>query len=367
MLRLLVSAGGTGGGVYPALAVLEELRQPVELLWVGGEDGMEAGLVERAKLPFRAIPAAGVHGVGWRVFHRNIWKLIRGTFAARKIVHQFRPDVMFFTGGYVAVPVALGGRGVPKVIYVPDIEPGLALKWVSSIADRIMVSVEASKAYYRKKKKVRVTGYPVRRQMRGVERSTARRQLGLANEKPVLLVYGGSRGARSINYALWDVLETLLTQVQIIHLTGELDWPEVERVRSQIPDEIKKDYHPYVYLHGEIAFALAASDLAICRAGAATLGELPAFGLPAILVPYPYAWRYQKVNADYLTQQGAAVQVADEQLKERLLPMVLELINDTNRLSAMHKAAVRLAKPEAARSIAEEIESFSSGEEPDNG
>lgn len=353
--------------MYPALAVLEELCEPIEILWVGGEGGMEASLVERAGFPFRAIPAAGVHGVGLRALPLNFWKLIRGTFAARRVVQAFKPNVIFSTGGYVAMPMAVAGWGVPKVIYVPDIEPGLALKIISRLANRIAVTAKASKAYYQNEKKVVVTGYPTRKSMKMTDRENARKTLGFRTDKSVLLVYGGSRGARSINYALWENLDRLLMKVQVIHITGSLDWPQVEYVRSGLPREFIGDYHPYAYLHEEMPLVFASADLAVCRAGAATIGELPLFGLPAILVPYPHAWRYQKTNADYLTQRGAAVQLLDAELSKALYPMVMEMLEDSERLSAMRKASLHLANPGAARAIAEEIERFKPIEERSHG
>ena len=145
--------------MYPALAVFQALyaRQPdVEILWVGGESGMEAELVKRAGLPFASIPAGGLHGVGLRVLPRSLARLARGLFASRKILNDFRPDVLFFTGGYVAGPMAVAGRHVPTLLYVPDIEPGLALKSLARLADRIAVSAEDSARYFHRK--VIVTG-----------------------------------------------------------------------------------------------------------------------------------------------------------------------------------------------------------------
>ncbi len=174
-MRLLICAGGTGGGVYPALAVLEALKglqveksrvsktaQPanLEIIWVGSEGGMEAELVKRAGLPYRSIPAAGVHGVDLRSLPRNFLQLARGVLASRRILRGFRPDVLFFTGGYVAVPMAFAGQRFPMLLYVPDIEPGMALKTIARFADRITVTTPDSKRYF--SKSVIVTGYPLR-------------------------------------------------------------------------------------------------------------------------------------------------------------------------------------------------------------
>jgi UDP-N-acetylglucosamine--N-acetylmuramyl-(pentapeptide) pyrophosphoryl-undecaprenol N-acetylglucosamine transferase len=221
---LLICAGGTGGGVYPALAVLNALEAEhadVEALWVGGESGMETELVKRAGIPFRSIPVAGLHGVGLRALPGNLFQLGRGLLAARKVLREFRPDVLFFTGGYVAGPIAFAGRNTPTVLYVPDIEPGMALKALARFADRITVTAPDSKAYF--SKPVIVTGYPLRSNTKTWQREKARKELGLRSSKPVLLVTGGSRGARSINNAVLAHLPALLEIAEIVHISGQLD------------------------------------------------------------------------------------------------------------------------------------------------
>jgi UDP-N-acetylglucosamine--N-acetylmuramyl-(pentapeptide) pyrophosphoryl-undecaprenol N-acetylglucosamine transferase len=345
-VRLLICAGGTGGGVYPALAVHEALK--VETLWVGGEGGMEARLIERADIPFKAIPAAGVHGVGLRQLPGNLAKLARGVSAARRILREFRPDVLFFTGGYVAVPMALAGRKIPTLLYVPDIEPGLALKTLARFADRIALTAEDSFPFFKRRSRLAVTGYPARPGLAKWSRLEARRTLNLSEEAPVLLVVGGSKGARSINNAVLTDLPALLEMAQIVHISGELDWPEVEAKARQLK---APRYHAYPYLHEEMGAALAAADLALSRAGASTLGEYPLFGLPSILVPYPYAWRYQKVNAGYLVRNGAAIMLEDARLAGELLPTVRGLLAEPARLEAMRSAVRSLARPQAASEI----------------
>jgi undecaprenyldiphospho-muramoylpentapeptide beta-N-acetylglucosaminyltransferase len=367
MLRLLVSAGGTGGGVYPALAVVEELRKNAEVLWIGGEGGMETSLVTRAGISFEAIPAAGVHGVGLKALPKNSYALLRGYFAARRIIRQFSPDVMFFTGGYVGVPVALAGWRVPKVAYVPDIEPALALKVIGLTVDVTAVTTEESRTYYGGRRKIIVSGYPTRLGIRMIDKQSGKKTLKLNDDKPVVLIFGGSRGARSINMALWEILGQLLERAQVVHITGNLDWDRIEDVKLSLSDELIKDYHTFPYLHDEMGAALASADLVVSRAGAATLGEYPVFGLPSILVPYPHAWRYQKANADYLTGIGAATQIRDEELNERLLPMIHQLLDDRQRLRVMGESAARFAAPSAAREIASQIEKFAKTKEEMHG
>jgi UDP-N-acetylglucosamine:LPS N-acetylglucosamine transferase len=383
-VRLLICAGGTGGGVYPALSVLQALKAEGEakdqaeetkqkfcfnsepesgssfsVLWIGGERGMEVDLLRREGVPFEAIPAAGVHGVGIRALPGNLRKLAVGFRSSRKILSQFRPEVLFFTGGYVGVPMALAAslplKGLPRpqrLIYVPDIEPGLALKLLVRLADHIAVTVEDTQRYLPRRTKVTVTGYPVRAGLRKIERADACRSFELDPNLPVFLVVGGSKGARSINKALQASLPQLLVEMQVIHLSGQLDWQEVEQNRRTLSPEQMKRYRAFPYLHDEMGAAYSAADLALARAGASSLGELPLIGLPVILVPYPHAWRYQRVNAEYLVNRGAAVVLNDADLESGLTPLVKSLITDTSRRLGMGKAMQKLARPEAARLIA---------------
>lgn len=341
--------------MYPALAVHSALTAKVrdlDTLWVGGEGGMEESLVKRQGITFQSIPAAGIHGVGLATLPRNLALIGRGILAARRILNEFQPDVMFFTGGYVAVPVALAGRSIASMLYVPDIEPGMALKSLSGFADMIAVTTSQSQKFF--KKKVFETGYPLRTELALWDRSTAQRHLGISSGLPILLIFGGSKGARSINTTVLNNLRELLAKFEIIHLSGELDWTLVKHNREQLPMELAARYHAMPYLH-DMGAALAAADLVISRAGASCLGEYPLFGLPAILVPYPYAWRYQKVNADYLTGRGAAVILEDQALKNELLQTLNVLWENPNKLKAMRAAMFELSHPRAADKIASKL------------
>ena len=182
-------------------------------------------------------------------------------------------------------------------------------------------------------------------------KTTARQTLKLDPNSPVLLVTGGSKGARSINRAVLNILPELPEAVQVLHLTGQLDWPEIQSALAAMPAPLVSRYHPQPYLH-DMGAALAAADLVVSRAGASTLGEYPIFGLPSVLVPYPYAWRYQKVNADYLVRRGAALMIPDQDLAAQLLPALKSLLNDPQKLQAMSSAMRGLARPDAAHDLA---------------
>ena len=316
---------------------------------------MEADLVRREGVRFVTIPAGQVHGVSLRALPGNLWRLSRGFLAALSVLRRFRPDVLLFTGGYLAVPVALAARVLRQgksLVYVPDIQPGWALKTLARFADQIALTVEDSRQYFPAHTDVRVTGYPFRPGLQAWSKPEAREVFALKPDMPVVLVLGGSKGAHSINQALGAILPELLQQVQVLHLSGSQEWAFVERSRNNLPPELQARYRAFPYLHKEMGAALQAADLVVSRAGASTLGEYSLFGLPAILVPYPYAWRYQQVNAQYLVQQGAALELEDVHLAQQLLPAILVLLSDRERREGMRAAMKSLARPQAAAEIA---------------
>jgi UDP-N-acetylglucosamine:LPS N-acetylglucosamine transferase len=187
-MRLLICAGMTGGGVYPAIAVLQALEGNVnEVLWIGSQSGMEETLLKNYKVSYQSIPAAGLHGVGLHALPGNLAQLFRGWQKARALIAQFQPQTLFFTGGYLGVPVALAGRKIPSVVFVPDIEPGLALKTILRPARTVALSCEESLPYVPAAKAV-VTGYPVRKEMTQWSRESARAHFDLPADAKVLLV-----------------------------------------------------------------------------------------------------------------------------------------------------------------------------------
>ena len=338
--------------MYPALAVLQaEKNNDIEVLWVGSDDGLEADLVKRAGIEFKGIPAAGLHGVSVFSLPGRLLKLAKGFFAAGNIIREFKPDVMFFTGGYVGFPVAMAGRKVPSVLFVPDIEPGMALNYLSKSANVITVVCRDSVNYFKDPEKIKITGYPTRKDIQQWDKADALKVFGLSDDLPVLFVFGGSKGARSINHALRANLSALLPRCQIIHVTGTTDWEDMQQFFNGLPDEEKRNYKIFPYLHEEMGAAFSAADLIISRAGASTLGEFPLFGVPGILVPYPYAWRYQKVNADYLVSKNAALMIKDEDLSGKMTETVTDLLDHPEKLSAMKVAMQGLAMPDAAQNI----------------
>lgn len=321
---------------------------------------MEGDLISRKNIPFQAIPAAGLHGVGLRSLPGNLSRLLRGFLKARGIIRDFDPDVLFFTGGYLAVPAAYAGRRIPSLVFIPDIEPGLAIKTIANLTAEIAVSVEQTRSYTPPGKPVLVSGYPVRLEMLKWTREKALQALNLDPALPSLLVFGGSKGARSINRALMAILPELLQDMQVVHISGSLDWQEVEHNQQQLSEDLRRNYRLYAFLHEEMGAALRCADLVVSRSGASILGEYPLFGLPAILVPYPHAWRYQMTNAEYLASRKAAEIIADADLPQQLLARIRSLMDDPERLALMSAAMKNLAQPRAAELIAEQLIKLSS-------
>jgi UDP-N-acetylglucosamine--N-acetylmuramyl-(pentapeptide) pyrophosphoryl-undecaprenol N-acetylglucosamine transferase len=366
-MRAVVSGGGTGGHVYPALTVLAELLKPKpegstvptveasDLLWLGSRGGIEEELVRAAGFEFVGLPAGGLRGMKLLVTVRNAARIAASVRRARSILAEFKPDVIFVTGGYACVAVTLAAwmQHLPILIYLPDIVPGLAIRRLSRFATQVAVTSEESYQYFRRDKVV-VTGYPVRSGVYGLSRAEARQKLHLDQEAKTLLVFGGSRGARSINQALVAGLRDLLPACQIVHVSGRLDADWVAGLAKSLPEELQSRYHPHAYLD-DMPQALVAADLAVARAGAATLGELPAAGLPSVLVPYPYAGQHQLPNARYMARNGAAQILPDSELGERLVPAVLNLLNDEEALAGMRESARAMARPDAASAIAEQL------------
>ncbi len=362
----MIAAAGTGGHIYPALAAAEALNgaYPQARLYFVGSRGLERGLVKESGVTWaaydevRAGPVAGVHPF------RKLTSMLEygvGFIQAMGLFQRYQPQALLLTGGWSGLPVALAAwlQRVPIMIFLPDIEPGATIRRLRRLASQVALTVPESRVYFPETPTV-VTGYPLREDFRRATRDAAQVHFGLDPARQTLLVFGGSRGARSINRALLDILPELLADgVQIIHVTGTLDWPEVEARRAALPDSTH--YHAYAYLHHEMGLAQAAADLVVSRAGASTLAEFPYFGLPSILVPYPHAWRYQKVNADYLTERGAALRLDDERLAADLLPTIRALLDDEDRLAHMRVCAQTLARPDGADQLAAALAHLAGG------
>jgi UDP-N-acetylglucosamine--N-acetylmuramyl-(pentapeptide) pyrophosphoryl-undecaprenol N-acetylglucosamine transferase len=362
----LIVAGGTGGHVYPALTVADAIQThspQVELAFAGSIDGFERPLVEKSGVRFAAyheVQAGPLHGINPLRALQSLVKLSVGVVQSLRLLTRTRPDAVFSTGGWVSFPVTFAAwiLRIPVMIYLPDIEPGLTIKVLRHFAKKVAVTTPDSAPYFRPEQMV-VTGYPLRSSVTNATRDEGRARFGLDPLRKTVLVFGGSLGSRSINSAVQHILPALMSDdTQVIHVTGQTDW---ERASDpKLADNLKPYYHLFPYLE-EMGLAMAAADVVVCRSGASALGELPHFGLPAVLVPYPYAWRYQKVNADYLVRQGAAVIMEDANMESQLLPTLRGLLDDPARLDRMRQNAATLAQSDAAWKIGQVLLQLAGG------
>lgn len=317
---------------------------------------MEESIVSRTDLPFRAVASGPIRGTTPWALARNLFRLWRGYRESRSLFRELEPDAVLTSGGYVSVPVAMAAwrTGVPLMVYLPDLEPGLAVRLQSRFADRVAVSFDEVLPFF-PSEKAWVSGYPVRAEIRDADRGSAYGTLGLDPERKTLLGFGGSRGARHVNQALVKVLPELLVDYQVVHVTGKLDWPWVEDQQRAL-GTAQAHYHAFSYLHAEqLAAAFAAADLVVARAGAATTAEFPAAGLPSILVPYPYSGQHQQLNADFMVAHGASVCIADADIEEQLVPTVKRLLSDEAALAQMSARARALSRPDAAHRLAADL------------
>ncbi len=332
---------------------------------------MERSLVEAQSIPFAPIQTGQLRGKNPLTALANAGKMIVGVQQSLALLADYRPDVCFVTGGYVCTPVAIACRlrRVPLLIYLPDLTPGLAIRWLSLLAQRVAVSFPETAASFGRKGVV--TGYPVRQALLDAvqDRETARRELGRVlgiewgndAQLPLLLVFGGSQGSRSVNRAIWSALPHLLPLAHIVHVIGVRDWPLLAENQPSLPDELARRYHPVDYLHDEMALALAGADLALARAGASTLAEFPIARLPSVLVPLPISGGHQFPNAHKLADEGGAVIVRDEALGEKLLPVLTDLLQRESRRLEMGAAVAKLAVPQAALNIARQLLDLGAG------
>lgn len=351
-MRIALAGGGTGGHVYPAIAVAEQLRAlaNVELTYYGTKRGAEHDIARREGIPFRAVPASQVRVRKPVALAKGLWRLWQGSRTARRWLEADRPGAVFATGGYAAAPVGRAAKqaGIPLIVFLPDAYPGWAVKFLARYATTVACAVDAAVDEFPPGKAV-VTGYPLRAQFSEATREEGRLRFNLDPQLPTVLVAGGSLGARAINDAVVDALPGWLEVAQVIHITGRGDHERVHEAAGALPGALRARYHLHDYTE-EMAYAMAAADIAVMRAGASTLGELAASGLPVVAIPG--AFSDQARNAEYLASRGAAVHLPQSQI-DALRPLVLGLIEDRGRREEMRARMRAIGRPDAARRLAE--------------
>ncbi|ADL07714.1 undecaprenyldiphospho-muramoylpentapeptide beta-N-acetylglucosaminyltransferase [Thermosediminibacter oceani] len=362
--KVIIAGGGTGGHIYPAIAIGRGLKNrfpDAEILFVGTERGLENDLVPKAGFTLKKIRAKGFKRKLTLDNLITIKEVIMGGIESLILLKKEKPDLVIGTGGYVAGPVVFFAAlfNIPTFIHEQNVKPGVTNRILSRFVDKIAVSFSDSIKYFPQEKVV-VTGNPIRPEIVSADRMKALKELDLDPEKPVILSFGGSQGARRINEAMMDLIERIgdESSFQLFHITGQKNYEEFiqklenKGINPRTLGNIK--IRPYVY---DMHNAIAAADLVISRAGAITIAELTAAGKPAILVPLPTAAdRHQDYNANLMKKNGAAVVVKDWDLSgEKLHSIIRDLVFDRERLQKMSAASKSLGKPDALDRILDEI------------
>ena len=352
-MRVALAAGGTAGHIFPALATLGALRatgDPVEARFFGPDNRGERALVQGHDVPFEAVPAAPLRGRSPLALARGLARTALGVAAALRSLRRFRPNVMLSTGGYGSFPPSVAARilRLPLVVFLPDVEPGLAVRAESRLATLIAAATEAALPRLPAEKTV-VSGYPVRDAFR-TPHEDAREALGWPSGERVLLVAGATQGAQAINQAVWRALPRLCEAARVVHITGQAAADDAASERESLPEPLRERYEPAPFRE-DLPALMVAADLAVMRAGASTLGELPAAALPAILVPGTFAGGHQRENARWLADHGAAV-VLEETDLGTLEEHVLDLLHDDERRGEMAEAARSAGHADGAERLA---------------
>lgn len=357
-MRLLIAGGGTGGHIYPALAVANALRRrpgAPELDWVGGRRGLEDGIVPAAGIPLRQLLLRSLRSVD-RDIHLVLDPVRLGLSIPQALwwLMRRRPAAVFTTGGYVAIPVLIAARllGIPTLLWEGNVIPGKSVRATSRLASALAVSFDATCAVLSARGACYVTGTPIR-DVAGIDRLAARERLGLGPKDRLVVIFGGSQAVRRLNDAVRDALPVLVERAHVIHVAGGDGLDAAEAARAALPEAQRSRYRPSAFLGEELLDALAAADLVVGRAGSSTLAETTAFALPMVVVPYPHAGAHQRANAAVLANAGAAELIADESFDAAALLAAVGILDDPVRHATMSAAARSLGRPGAADAVAE--------------
>ncbi|HAU4950804.1 TPA: undecaprenyldiphospho-muramoylpentapeptide beta-N-acetylglucosaminyltransferase, partial [Clostridioides difficile] len=362
MMKVLLSGGGTGGHVYPAIAIANKIRDEhpdAEIIFVGTEKGIESEIVPKYGFELKTVT---VQGFKRKIDFDNVkrvFKLFKGLEQSRKIVKKFKPDIVIGTGGYVSGPVLFNASmgKIPAIIHEQNSFPGVTNKILSKTVTKVLTSFEDSHKRFPEaaEEKLVFTGNPVRKEILLSRKNIARKNLSISDEKRMVLCYGGSGGSRKINDAMRLVIKNMVNEdIAFIFATGKSYYDEF---MESISDINLKPYQKVVPYLEDMANALAASDLVIGSAGAISLAEITALGKPSIIIPKAYtAENHQEYNAKSIEKQGAGIAILEKNLTpESLNTAVFKLLGDRELLVDMANASKTIGKPEAIDLIYDEI------------
>ncbi len=361
-MRVLLSGGGTGGHVYPAIAIANRIKEQypdAEIIFVGTEKGIESEIVPKYGYELKTVT---VQGFKRKIDFDNVkrvFKLFKGLEQSRKVVKKFKPDVVIGTGGYVSGPVLFNAAmsKVPTVIHEQNSFPGVTNKILSKVVTRVLTSFEDSHERFPEgsRDKLVLTGNPVRKEILVARKNIARKNLGISEDKKMVLCYGGSGGSEEINDAMKVVIENMVKEdIAFIFATGKYYYEEFAKSIEYLNLKPYQQVVPYLE---DMANALAASDLVIGSAGAISLAEITALGKPSIIIPKAYtAENHQEYNAKSIESKGAGIAILEKDLTPKTLnETVFRLLGDRELLIDMENASKEIGKPEAIDLICDEI------------
>lgn len=352
----MFAGGGTGGHLFPALAIADEVRSAspqTRIVFVGTKDRIEARVVPDKGYELRAIWAAGVQR---RLSLKNLLvpvKLAVSLIQSFFVMSRVKPDVVIGTGGYVCGPVLLAAslRGIPTVIHESNSVPGVTTRILAGRATKVFLGFEEASHRLKRKDNIEVIGTPTRKGMEEARRDEGLRTFGLVGGKNTVLIFGGSHGASSLNNAVLSMVDVLIgSGTQVIWQTGS---GQYENIRKQLGE---RPIGWVGFFIDKMDLAYAAADVVLCRAGATTIAELARVGKPAILVPYPLAAEdHQTHNAQSLVRAGAAELLRDIDLPHRLETTLMNLVNNKAQRESMAASSKKLGRPHAGRLVAEYV------------
>lgn len=360
-----ITGGGTGGHIYPAIAVADELLKEDDtekIYYVGNPNNLEASIVANKNYEFLPVISSGMpRKIGFSLF---VWslKMFSAWIKCCIYILKYKPDVIFGTGGYVSAPTLLAGltMKVPFVMHDCDANPGLVTRKLAPYAKCLSVAFEIAKEKI-KNQNCEINGNPIRQEFAILSKNDARNEMKLEN-KLTICIMGGSQGAKSINNATVNILQTLSKDynAQVIFQTGKKNYDNVINNLKEIYPEFENDKNLIIRPYFDnMAVVLKSSDIAISRAGSLSISELCASSTAAIFIPYPFAAAdHQRKNAQFMVEQNAGLYLEDENTNsETLLKSLKELLNNPNRLSQIQTNAAKLAKLDGAKNIIAQIKS----------
>jgi UDP-N-acetylglucosamine--N-acetylmuramyl-(pentapeptide) pyrophosphoryl-undecaprenol N-acetylglucosamine transferase len=354
-MKIVVSGGGTGGHIYPALALTREIQKKnkdAQFLYIGTMNGLESKLVPRENIPFKSIHITGFKRKLSFENIKTIFRFLKGVSDSKKILKDFKPDIVIGTGGYVCGPVvyAAAKLHIPTIIHEQNSVPGLTNKFLSRFVSKIAICFAEAKEYFPAEKVV-FTGNPRASEVMGQDGVKGRLSAGLSTTKPAVLIFGGSRGARPINDAVVQALPDLAEKAyQVLYVTGEVHYDQVKKEVELVGNPKNVIIKPFIHNMPEV---LAGIDLVVSRAGATTLAEITSLGIPSILIPSPYVTNnHQEKNAKSLSDHGAAHVLLEKDLTgSSLVKCVDSILLNAENLAEMKLKAKKMGVPDSAAKL----------------